>query len=134
MIAHICNGVRNDGTACTAKALPDAPYCWAHDDRPDAAAKRDAARRLGGRQRSAVRRAIKHLPPEIADAQLNVIELLADTRAGRVQARVAEVFFAGVRVLLEIAKFADERGTQRELDERLQALEAAVNLPGRKRA
>jgi hypothetical protein len=114
--------------ACTARALPAMPYCWAHDDRPDAAAKRADVRLAGGHGRSTASRSLKALPPELRDIWRVLVELVAEVRAGKATPQEATAVAALAGKLLDFGKFALDVGEAAELRQRLEALEQAANL------
>ena len=118
-----CNGSRKDGSPCRTPALADG-YCFAHS----AAIKdrRDAGRVAGGKGRSKLARAARHLPPHLGDMQAVLIELVEEVRAGTMPARGAEVIGGLVSRLVELSKYADERGEAKELEARLTELEARL--------
>jgi hypothetical protein len=120
--------------ACTARALPTVPYCWAHDDRPDAAAKRAEVRLAGGYGRSTASRSLKALPPELRDIWRVLVELVAEVRSGKATPQEATAVAALAGKLLDFGKFALDVGEAAELRSRLDALEAAAQTPHRRRA
>ncbi len=98
-----CAYLKEDGGRCRAKPLHDSTFCFFHD--PETAAKRDAARKAGGVERS--RRAAV-LPADTPDRPLTtaaeVGRLLADTinqtLRGQVDPRVSNNigYLAGILV------------------------------------
>jgi hypothetical protein len=123
----ICSGVRKNGQACTARALPDSALCWAHDARPDAAAKRAEARRAGGFGRSMANRSLKAMPFELRTVFQTLLALVDEVRSGTLEPQQATAIAALAGKLLDFGKFALDVGEAAELRQRLDALEAATN-------
>jgi hypothetical protein len=67
-----CEHTKPDGTRCKAAALHDRPHCFAHD--PASAAKRDAARKAGGK---ASREKMRTLAPDDPDWPLATLSEVA---------------------------------------------------------
>jgi hypothetical protein len=82
--------MRADGSPCRAAARPSG-YCWAHD--PSLSARRDAARRAGGRERSRRAAVLPDAPDlalvSVADAQVIYARTLNDVRQGKLDPRVS---------------------------------------------
>ncbi len=126
-----CIATKRNGAVCPAPALSGSAFCWAHD--PARSAERADARRRGGHGRSTAARASKHLPPHLKDAEVRLVRLLDLVERGTVPPRTAEVVGVLVSRLVELARFAIELGEQRELNERLAALEGQLAELGERR-
>ena len=118
MNAQRCAHTKRDGQACGGFALAGSRYCFAHD--PTQAAKRDEARRRGGK----AGRVLTPTAPEttvrsVADVVTLVEATINDVRNGRLDSRTANT----VGYLANIAIKAIELS---EIEPRLQALEAVL--------
>src|SRR5690242_11593112 len=82
----VCLASRSNGLACGAPPLASG-FCWAHD--PNVTARRDEARRAGGRNKRRTVRAARHVPEELAALRSVLFGTLGDLRAGRIEARQA---------------------------------------------
>jgi hypothetical protein len=120
-----CSHVKPDGERCRANA-GQSGYCFAHD--PSLKAKRDAARKAGGRKRA---RGAVVLPTNTPDVPLNdvadVVKLLGTTinqcRRGQLDTRAANAIGQLSSVLLRAL-------TEADVEQRLAALEAALKVRG----
>ena len=125
MAGRRCAYVHGSGKACGGFAIAGSGFCFAHA--PEQAAKRDEARRRGGRAGRAVALPESNVTVRsLADVVALVEATVNDVRAGRVDVRVANA----VGVLANVAIRAIERS---DLEARLAALEAVLE-PDRARA
>jgi len=117
-----CTATKRDGTNCTAMAL-DSGLCFAHD--PQNRAQATAARRRGGENRSTVQRASRRMPRDLADLSRRLLEAFDQVHRGELPPDRAHALarLAAVYVTLHSAV---------EVDARIEALEAAANVPSRK--
>ena len=124
--ARRCTARRQDGRPCQAPALPSSSdqMCFAHDSARQEALK--ASRAAGGRGRSTVARASRSLPPHLAGVQQALLDLVAEVRNGTVEPPAATAVATLAARLLDYAKFSLEVNEQRELSERLAALEVEL--------
>ena len=119
--SHVCEQIKVDGTRCQANARTGSKFCFFHD--PEVAAKRTAARKAGGIERS--RRAV--LPADTPDRSLSSIddvvallgETINQTRTGTLDPKVANAvgYLSGILLKALI---------QGDLEQRLAELEVIV--------
>ena len=125
MAAQHCTHVHASGKACGGFAVAGSAYCFAHD--PGQAAKRDAARRRGGRAgRPATLLASDVAVRSLGDVVCLVEDTINDVRCGRVDVRVANAVGYLANVAIKAIQQAD-------LEMRLAALEAVLE-PARRQA
>ena len=122
MDVDLCTSTRADGQPCTARALPDSMFCFAHD--PDVREKRLAGNRRGGQAKSNAARAARAwaaIGREIPDADLPAVvkALIFSVRAGAVEPGVATC-------IANLAKTAVQLHGDLDVERRLQALEDAL--------
>ncbi len=125
MTGQHCSHIHQSGKSCRGFAITGSRYCFAHD--PAQAAKRDAARRRGGKAgRGATLTESSVAVRSLGDVLTLVEATINDVRAGRVDVRVANA----VGYLANVAMKAIE---QSDLEARLEALESVLE-PERRRA
>ena len=117
-----CTATRKDGQPCTVSALGGKPHCFAHDS--ESADIRRAAKMQGGRNSARAERIGKHLPEDLRDVRVMLVELIDDVRSDRRPARVAMGVAALVGKLIDLQRLADERAVKDDLAARLEVLEA----------
>ncbi len=119
----LCETIRANGMPCRARALPERQQCWAHDS--GSQAKATAARRRGGTNRSTIVRASRRMPRDLQDLSRRLLEAFAEVHSGELPPDRAHAMsrLAAVYVTLHSAG---------EVDARIEALEAAANVPSRK--
>lgn len=86
------------------------------------------ARARGGTNRSTTARAGRHLPPHLRSVQQALVDLVDEVRTGKATPQEATAVAALASRLLDLSRFSLEVGEARELEQRLQALEAAARL------
>jgi hypothetical protein len=124
-VGRRCAHVHATGKPCGGFAVRGSRFCFVHA--PEQAAKRDAARRRGGRAgRVATLPASNVSVRSLVDVVALVEETVNDVRCGRVDVRVANA----VGYLANVALKAI---AQSEREARLEALEAVLE-PERRRA
>ena len=122
-----CSGITAAGARCKGQAISDSEYCISHDpDRADTR-KRRAAKggRRGGRGRPQV---------ELASLKTDVRHVIDSVLDGTVGHSPGAVALQGFNVLLRAQKLELEIREQADLIQRLEELEAALELqhePGR---
>ena len=127
LIKRRCGGTKPDGQACQMAPLHERPYCFAHD--PDRASEAAEARRMGGlRRRKEGTIAVAYDLPGL-DSVAGIRRLLDIVVTDGVG---LENGIARLRVLIATATAATNLLKVAELEDRLAALEAAVNhrVPG----
>jgi hypothetical protein len=123
-----CPTVKPDGTACRMRPLRSARFCYSHD--PEHAAEAADARRLGGKRRRRERftatafrvqgvDTIKDIRRVLEIALLDTLDLESSVARSR-------ALFWGCTVLVRLREVG-------ELEDRLEALEAALRTPQRPR-
>ena len=113
---HPCQTTRKDGRGCTARALTDSDFCFAHD--PEKAAERDAARRRGGAGKARTARLEKLVPSSLKPALALLFDALREVHDGALTP-------AQGQALAAIAGAIGRLYQAGVLEERLAALEAA---------
>lgn len=127
MKAERCQATAASGQPCSATPRPGRPYCIWHD--PDAAEQRRELSRRGGRARSNLARAKKHLPAGVmtVDELRGVLGLtIKGVLGGRVEPGVGSSVAALSRAYLA----ATEAGALEDLQRRMDELEAAARRGG----
>lgn len=112
-----CSATRRDGSPCRAQALPGRAYCWSHD--PDQAARREAARRAGGRNRAGVIRMRKSATPALASLCNQLEGALTDTLEGAIEPRVASAAASLAGVLVRAYQVGEIETRLADLERRL---------------
>ena len=113
--APTCQGVRKDGSPCTAPVLDGGQFCYAHD--PAKTDERDEARRKGGRNSSSLARVAKLLP-----ARLGGIYDVLERAIGEVHDGSLEPIRANA--IANLARAAAAVLQAGEMEQRLRDLEA----------
>lgn len=80
MESNVCQAVRVNGTACTARPMPGSAYCLAHD--PAHRERVAEGSRQGGRNRSAVARAARLIPPDLQSVKRRLLDALEEVHEG----------------------------------------------------
>jgi hypothetical protein len=108
----ICTGTKRDGSPCTLPSRESSGLCWAHD--PANAERRRRGQSRGGRNKPS---------RELVDIKRRLTELANDVLEGRVErgdgavvSQILNVYLRAISVELRVTE-------QRELTERLEALE-----------
>jgi hypothetical protein len=109
-----CAGTKRDGSPCTATVEGPQRFCWWHDP-ANAEKRRRAASKAGKSKPSRELAGIKQRLSELAD---DVLEGRMDKGVAAVASQVLNVYLRAVSVELKVTE-------QRELIERLEALEEA---------
>src|SRR5215208_3156494 len=113
-----CLGTKRDNSPCTVSVEPPQTFCWWHDPANADARKQAAAR--GGK------RAGRGRPQaELANIKERLSDLADDVLEGRQDKGVAAVASQVLNVLLRAVSVEHKAREQRELIERLEALEAS---------
>jgi hypothetical protein len=110
-----CAGTKRDGSPCTATVEPPQRYCWWHDP-ANAEKRRRAASKAGKSKPSRELVGIKQRLSDLAD---DVLEGRMDKGVAAVASQVLNVYLRAVSVELKVTE-------QRELIERLEALEEGL--------
>jgi hypothetical protein len=120
-----CAATRKDGTPCRAPALPGDSLCWAHS--PATAAKREQARRNGGRERMRRDAVIPSSPDVAFQTPADVLALLGrvagSAMRGELSPRVANCAVYAASVALRCIEGS-------ELERRISELELMVRQLG----
>jgi hypothetical protein len=107
-----CAGTKRDGAACTATVEPPRRFCWWHD--PANADKRRRAASKAGKSKPS--RELATIKTRLSDLADDVLEEKVDKGVAAVASQVLNVYLRAVSVELKVTE-------QRELIERLEALE-----------
>ncbi len=100
-----CKGINKDGTPCRGNGLPQYDgYCIGHG--PAEVLRESRAR--GGRNSSNAARADKRLPERLQGVIEALTQGISDVRAGTLDPAAYTAICRGVKVLLEVHRFADE--------------------------
>lgn len=115
----LCSGIRADGGRCKAQAMRDSAYCIGHDPEQAEARRRRASKggKRGGRGRPQA---------ELADIKARLSDLADDVLKGRQDKGVAAVASQVLNVYLRAVSVELKVQEQRELLERREALEEAL--------
>ncbi len=116
-----CETIRANGEPCRAQALPDRNQCWAHDG--STRERANAARRLGGTNRSTLVRASRRMPKDMADLSRRLLEAFAEVHSGELAPDRAHAMSRIAAVFVQLHSAV-------EVDARIEALEQAAS--GRK--
>jgi|SRR5215211_1238944 len=114
-----CAAIKPNGERCKVEAIPDEEWCWSHHPDYEEARRRRASKggKRGGRGRPHAELAeIKTRLSELAE---DVLEGRQDKGIGAVVSQILNVYLRAVSVELKVRE-------QRELIERLEALEEAL--------
>ena len=115
-----CAGTRKDGTPCTARVMGRGEYCFAHD--PAQAARRDQARRRGGRGRATRARLDRLVPATLRPMIGDLLDALGEVHAGDLDPKQATAMAALAGAIVRAYGVG-------VLEERVQALEATQEAP-----
>ncbi len=110
-----CAGTRKDGSPCTAFALPDSLFCFAHC--PSRKAERDEARSRGGRNRASVVRLRGTIPPRLIPIFDRLERALEETHEGTLDPKRAQAIASLARAMTTVL-------TSGELEQRIRDLES----------
>jgi hypothetical protein len=111
-----CAATRRDGALCRAPALPDRPFCFAHD--PDRQEAQRAARERGGKGRATAARADKLVPATLRPVLDGLVNVFDQVKAGKMDPKVGTALGSIASAIVRVYQV----GT---LEERLAALEQA---------
>lgn len=112
-----CESTRRDGGRCKAPALPNRPYCFAHD--PELQERRQEARRRGGKNRAGIVRLRGLTPPRLLPIFDTLEAALREVHAGDITPQQATAMAALARALTTLL-------TAGEIEQRLRDLETAA--------
>jgi hypothetical protein len=115
-----CESTRQDGGRCPAPALPERPYCFAHD--PELAERREAGRRRGGRNRAKIVRLRGRVPPRLLPVYDTLEQALFEVHRGDISPQQATAMAALSRAMVSVL-------TAGELEQRVRDLETAAEQP-----
>jgi hypothetical protein len=112
-----CTAMRRDGSPCHATALPGRPHCWAHD--PENRDRARAAREAGGRGRSRVARAQKHVPTDLRRLVGKLTTAIEEVHAGRLEPRRAQAMASLAGALIRVYETGEMEARLDDLETRL---------------
>ena len=114
-----CSGIKADGGRCRAQAIRDSEWCFNHHPEYEQQRRRRASKggKRGGRGRPQVE--LADLKGRLSALAEGVLEGRVDRSNAAVAAQVLNVYLRAVSVELKVVE-------QRELIERLEALEEAA--------
>jgi hypothetical protein len=114
-----CAGITAAGDRCKAEAMPEAEWCWNHHPDYEQARRRRASKggKRGGRGRPQA---------ELSDIKRRLSDLADDVLEGRQDKAVAAVGSQVLNVLLRAISIEMKLREQRELVQRLEALEEGL--------
>jgi hypothetical protein len=121
----ICRATRKDGAPCTARALPELAYCFAHD--PGRQDSLKASREKGGRGKATAARAGKLVPAVLRPVLDTLLAAVGEVKAGTLTTQQAGALSSLAGAIVKVYQV----GT---LEERLTALEAAQGATETRRA
>ncbi len=113
-----CESARRDGGRCKAPALPNRPYCFAHD--PELQEQRQAARKRGGRNRADVVRLRGLTPPRLLPIFDTLEAALREVHAGDITPQQATAMAALARALTTLLTAGELEARVRELEQAAQ--------------
>ena len=113
-MASICTATKRDGSPCTLPSTGSSGLCWAHD--PANAERRRRGQSRGGKSKPS--RELAGIKQRLSDLADDVLEGRQDRGVAAVASQVLNVYLRAVSVELKVTE-------QRELIERLEALEEA---------
>jgi hypothetical protein len=114
-----CSGTKRDGSPCTATVEPPQRFCWWHN--PANADKRRRAASKAGKSKPS--RELAGIKQRLSDLATDVLEGRQDKGVAAVASQVLNVYLRAVSVELKVQE-------QRELIERLEALEEQLESKG----
>ena len=97
----VCKAQRRDGQPCTAKALPDDTYCFAHS--PKLRNRRRAGNAAGGRAKRTERRAEKLMPEVLRPILHHLIGGMVAVEAGCMDPRVGSTLASMATAVVKVA-------------------------------
>jgi hypothetical protein len=109
-----CAATRRDGQPCTAPALGQSAYCFAHD--PTMAERRAKAREAGGRNKANVVRLRAVMPPRLVPLFETLETALGEVHDGKLDPKKASAMASLARAMVSVL-------TSGELEERVRVLE-----------
>ncbi len=112
-----CESTRRDGGRCKAPALPNRPFCFAHD--PALQERRQEARKRGGKNRADIVRLRGLAPPRLLPIFDTLEAALREVHAGDITPQQATAMAALARALTALL-------TAGEIEQRLRDLETAA--------
>lgn len=119
-----CTSTRRDGGRCNAPALPNRPYCFAHD--PELQERRQEARKRGGKNRAGIVRLRGLVPPRLLPVYDLLEQALSEVHRGDINPQQATAMAALSRAMVSVL-------TAGELEERVRQLEQAAEQPMERR-
>src|ERR671913_506893 len=121
----VCSGIIADGGRCKAQAMRNSAFCVGHDPDQAEARRRRASKggKRGGRGRPQA---------ELGDIKRRLSDLAEDVLEGRQEKGTAAVASQVLNVYLRAVSVELKVQEQRELIERLEALEEAQSRGGSK--
>lgn len=117
-----CKATKRNGDPCGSFAVSAAGWCVSHD--PDRAEVNREASRRGGESRSAARRAARAWA--LTGAQIRQDDLPAILRATMLDVRTGRLEPSVATAIATLARVSVSLTTEIELEQRIAALEAAV--------
>ena len=119
-----CAAIKPDGERCKVEAIADAEWCWSHHPDYEQARRRRASKagKRGGRGRPQT---------ELADIKQRLSDLADDVLAGSQDKRAAAVAGQLLNTYIRAVSVELKAREQQELEERLEAVEAALASPRR---
>jgi hypothetical protein len=114
----ICAAIKRNGTRCSATAIGGSQWCYAHDPANAERRTRDARRggKSGGRGRPAI---------EVADIKSMLAGLVTEVKEGKLDTFKAYAINALLNTRLRAIEIERKIREQEELEQRIEALEAA---------
>ncbi|MHB8648238.1 MAG: DUF5763 domain-containing protein [Thermomicrobiales bacterium] len=112
-----CAGVKKDGSPCTAPAMTESAFCYAHD--PSRRTARDEARRKGGRNRANSARRERRWGGPMRGVYDQLMTAMQEVHDG-------ELLPARATAMASLARSIVLTHQIGEVEERLSALERAV--------
>src|ERR687898_411703 len=118
-----CAAIKPNGERCKVEAIADAEWCWSHHPDYQQARRRRASKggKRGGRGRPQAE--LGDIKRRLSDLAEDVLEGRQDKGVAAVASQVLNVYLRAVSVELKVQE-------QRELIERLEALEEAQSRGG----
>jgi len=102
-----CTARKADGAPCRNYAQRDGAYCVFHDPTPEGKARSLKARARGGRNRAALTRAMKTLPPDLRTVYDRLAQALAEVHGGKLDANRATAMAALSRAMVSVLDSAE---------------------------
>lgn len=111
-----CDALRKDGQPCTAPALPDSPFCFAHD--PQRAQDRAEARSKGGRNRAGIVRMRALVPPRLIGVFDQLETALTEVYDGSLDPKRAQAMASVARAMVLVCTAGELEERMRKIEER----------------